>query len=109
MRFRKVSEGPEQGFWVTRFELELRPGHTIERTDSEERIAAGRKGRAASVSLHREMRCTCGAVDRGGDRVSDELARMVHFENDDERRAHEEQQARLRETILRKLGRSEDR
>ena len=106
-RFTKDSEGPEGGFWVSRFTLDLRPGHTITRTDTEERIAAGRKGRAASVSLHREMVCSCGAVDRGGDRVGAELDRMVHFESDAEREAHAERQARLRATILAKLGMAE--
>lgn len=97
---------------LSTYELELRPGHTVTRVDSESRLGAGRKGRAAEVTLHRTLTCTCGALTCtcGGHlgfvglTVAEDLAKLRHFESAADHDAYEAENARLRESLLRSLG-----
>lgn len=106
MKFRRTGETRyEDGHRVEEFELELRAGHTIHRTDFTNRLSAGRKGRAAEVSLHRELRCTCGGeVGMGGLSVAEDLAHLRHFESAEELAAFKTELEDIRAGILRSLG-----
>jgi len=105
-RFKKLSEGPGPAgaSWESDYSLELRPGHVIARHDSERRMAGGRKGRAASVEVYRELRCSCGGKLNGGGAIGSELEQLPHFESSEEREAFEARQAALRARIIESLG-----
>lgn len=100
---RHTSEG-----MIEEYELELRPGHVVTRVDSTSRLGAGRKGRAAEVSLHRTLTCTCGGhLSFGGLSVAEDLAHLRHYESAEQREAEERKDAETRAAILRSLGVSE--
>jgi len=88
---------------IDRYVLEVRPGHTVSRTDETTTMYAGRKGRAASVEVFRTLTCTCGGSTTGGTTVRDALDRLTHFEDDAERVAYEAAEAAHLAAILRTL------
>lgn len=105
MRFTRIGEEITAGEQIISYRLELRPGHTIHRDDHISRLGAGRKGRAAEVSLWREMVCTCGGhLSYGGLTVAEDMANLKHFESDAERVAYEEHNEAIMQRILKQLG-----
>ena len=106
MRFKRTA--PTEHFAdhrEDRFELELRPGHTVTRVDHTSVMGAGRKGRAAMVDMHRELTCTCGGhLDFGGLSVTEDLAHLRHFESPEDRSRIEAEDAEKRAAILKSLG-----
>lgn len=104
-RFTKTAEYSTANDLVQEYTLEVAPGHVVSRVDRTSRLGAGRKGRAASVDLHRTLTCTCGAhAPFAGLTVAEDLQHLHHFDSVAERTAYEAEQADKKERILRALG-----
>lgn len=108
MRFKKTGTEHTAGEMIETYELELRPGHTITREDHISRLGAGRKGRAAEVSMYRVLDCTCGGhLGYAGLSVKEDLEKLPHFESPAEKDAFEAKHNALRDAVLKSLGMDE--
>ncbi len=104
-RFTKTKTTHDGGGHVEHYTLDLGNGHVVTREDHIDRLGAGRKGRAASVSVVRVLNCTCGGhLGFGGLTVAEDLSHLPHFDSPEAKAAYDAGVEAQRARILKNLG-----